>query len=151
MCTGGSPVSMLSGASRGEQKGSLTTGELSTLISLSCWVRRGSKPRGNSSSAPSSLAGAAMATADTSMDGELLEKTVTPSRYDTQGWLDELPQDRLIMRLRMTQHEIDLCWLLFSRRPLKKPGTIGRPPPGLLLQINPVHLLMGGGGFNGNL
>lgn len=76
---------MLSGASRGEQKGSLTTGELSTFISVSCSVRRGSKPRGNSSSDLSSLAGAAMATEDMSMDVDasvFLEKTAKSSGYD---------------------------------------------------------------------
>lgn len=90
-CTGGSPFSMLSGASRGEQKGSLTTGELSTFISVRTSVRRGSKPRGNSreysSSDPSSLAGAAMATEDMSMDVDVsvfLEKTVTSSGYDKE-------------------------------------------------------------------
>lgn len=81
---------MLSGASRGEQKGSLTTGELSTFISVSCSVRRGWKPRGNSreysSSAPSSLAGAAMATEDMSIDADaslfFLEKTAPSSGYN---------------------------------------------------------------------
>lgn len=87
---------MLSGASRGEQKGSLTTGEVSTLISVSCSVRRGSKPRGNSreysSSAPSSLAGAAMATEDMSMDVEVsvfLDKTVTSTGYNKKTIIRE--------------------------------------------------------------
>lgn len=83
---------MLSGASRGEQKGSLTTGELSTLISVSFSVRSGSKPRGNSreysSSDPSSLAGAAMATEDMSMDVEVsvfLEKAAASSGYNNKN------------------------------------------------------------------
>lgn len=89
ICTGGSPFSMLSGASRGEQKGSLTTGELCTLISVSCSVRSGSNPRGNSrecsSSDPSSPAGGGMATEDRLLDMEgsafLARKKFTSSGY----------------------------------------------------------------------
>lgn len=89
MCTGGSPFSMLSGARRGEQKGSLTTGELCILISASCSERSGSKPRGNSlgcsSSDPSSTAGGGMATEDKSLDMEgslsLQRKKLTSSTY----------------------------------------------------------------------
>lgn len=65
---------MLSGASRGEQNGSLTTGELCILISDSCSERSGSKPRGNSlggsSSAPSCPAGGGMATENRSLHVE---------------------------------------------------------------------------------
>lgn len=89
ICTGGSPFSMLSGASRGEQKGSLTTGELFTLISVSCSVRSGSNPRGNSlecsSSDPSSPAGGGIAIEARSLDMEesafLERKTFTSSGY----------------------------------------------------------------------
>lgn len=89
MCTGGSPFSMLSGASRGEQKGSLTTGELSTFISASCSERSGSNPRGNSLGCsccePSSPAGGGMATEDRSVITEgsssLAKKKLTSSGY----------------------------------------------------------------------
>lgn len=89
ICTGGSPFSKLSGASRGEQKGSLTTGELSTLISASFSERSGSNPRGNSlgcsESSPSSPAGGGMATEDRSLVKEgsasLLRKKFTSSGY----------------------------------------------------------------------
>ncbi|TNN89212.1 hypothetical protein EYF80_000500 [Liparis tanakae] len=70
MCTGGIPFSKLSGASSGEQNGSLTTGELCIFISASCSERSGSNPRGNSlecsRSDPSSPAGGGMATEDRS-------------------------------------------------------------------------------------
>lgn len=80
---------MLSGASRGEQNGSLTTGELSTLISVGCTERSGSNPRGNSlgcsSSDPSSPAGGGMATEDRSLDmvgsASLERKKFTSSGY----------------------------------------------------------------------
>lgn len=63
---------MLSGARRGEQKGSLTTGELCIFISDGCFERSGSKPRGNSlpRSDPLSPAGGGMATEDRSLHRE---------------------------------------------------------------------------------
>lgn len=113
MCTGGSPLSKLSGASRGEQKGSLTTGERSTLISVSCSVRRGWKPRGNSredsSSAPSPLAGAAMATADMSMDvgvSGFLEKTATSSCYDPKRYLDVVSSEQAGSSIEMIRNRL---------------------------------------------
>lgn len=91
ICIGGSPFSMLSGASRGEQKGSLTTGEVFTLILVSCSVRSGSNPRGNSleyaNSDPSSPPGGGIATEDRSLDmseSAFLERTsftITSSGY----------------------------------------------------------------------
>lgn len=88
ICTGGSPFSMLSGASSGEQKGSLTTGEVCILISASCSERSGSNPSGNSlppSCDPSSPAGGGMATEDRSLamggSASLERKKLTSSGY----------------------------------------------------------------------
>lgn len=80
---------MLSGARRGEQKGSLTTGELCTLISANFSERSGSNPSGNppacSRCDPSSPVGGGMAIEDRSLDttgsASVERKNVTSSGY----------------------------------------------------------------------
>lgn len=76
---------MLSGASRGEQNGSLTTGELCNFISDSCSERSGSNPRGNSLGCsdwdPSSPAGGGMATEAMEGSASMEMENFTSSGY----------------------------------------------------------------------
>lgn len=110
MCTGGSPFSMLSGASSGEQKGSLTTGEVCTLISASCSERSGSNPSGNSlppSCDLSSPAGGGMASEDMSLamarSASLERKKLTSS-----GYIKE--------KMRNYSSEVRQKWSSYQRR-----------------------------------
>lgn len=100
---------MLSGANRGEQKGSLTTGELCTFISVSCSVRSGSNPTGNSrecsSCEPSSLAGGGMATDDRSLDTE--GSISSEKKFTSSGYIKEAIQDHLSYTSLSRQQDVD--------------------------------------------